>query len=141
MSDLREIAGAIRSRFATLVATPLGMPTAHDNVPFTPPATGRWCRMTVLFGLQSGADFGAASKRYRTAGVAMAQLYEPLGIGDGAQLDVAEAIQDAFRGVTVTGPPHIAFQPPYVSAPPARDDGGYWQVVVSIPFRADEFSQ
>lgn len=141
MSDIVDIAAAIRSRFATEVATPNTLQVAHDNAPFTPPASGRWARLTVLFGVQTGADFGAASKRYRTAGVAMAQLFEPIGIGDGAQLALVSDVQDAFRGVSLPGPPHIAFQPPYVSAPPARDEqGGYWLTVVTIPFRADEFS-
>lgn len=139
MSDLREIAAVIRTRFSAEVSTPLALVVAHDNAPFTPPATGRWARLSILFGLQAGADFGGESRRYRTTGVALAQLFEPIGIGDGAQLDVAEQIQDAFRGVSVNGPPHLTFQAPYVSAPPARDEG-FWQMVVTIPFRADEFS-
>lgn len=141
MSSIAEIAAAVRTRFVTEVATPNSLLVAHDNAPFTPPATGRWCRLTVLFGVQTGADFGTSSRRYRTAGVALAQMYEPAGAGDGAQLAVVSDIQDAFRGVTVTGPPHLHFAAPYVSAPPARDDAtGSWQIVVAIPFRADEFS-
>lgn len=140
MSDIAEIAAAVRTRFAAQVATPNSLPVAQDNAPFTPPATGRWARLTVLFGVQAGADFGGAQRRYRTTGLALAQLYEPVGVGDGAQLAIVSDIQDAFRGVTVGGPPFVAFGAPFVSAPPAREEGGYWQTVVSIPFRADEFS-
>lgn len=136
MSQLREIAAVIRQRFATQIATPLSLQVAYDNAPFTPPASGRWCRLAVLLGAQAQVEIGMP--RFRTVGVAIAQLFDPVGQGDGAQLDVVDAIVDAFRSVSIAGPPHIAFQPPYVSAPPIRDDA-WWTVAVTIPFRADEF--
>lgn len=140
MSSIVAIANAVRGRFASQVVTPLSLVAIYDNATTPlPPETGRWCRFSVLFGTQAQADFGATSRRYRMAGVALAQLYEPVGIGDGAQLAVVSTIQDAFRGVTVTGPPHVHFSTPYVSAPPTRDEP-WWQIVVTIPFRADEFS-
>jgi hypothetical protein len=132
-------AGLIRNRFAAQVTTPESLTTVHDNVPNQAiPTSGRWCRLSLRMGLQEQLTVGGPQAgHFRTTGVALAQLFEPFGAGDGTQLELVDAIVDAFRGVTLAGPPPIHFDPPYVSAPPTLDDG-LWLLVVTIPFRIEE---
>lgn len=141
MSATVEIANAIRGRFAAQVATPQTLTTVYDNVPkSTIPTSGRWCRFVVLFGVQTQVAFaGVGGRRFRTIGQAIAQVFEPIGVGDGAQLAVVEAIQDAFRSVSLSATAFITFDPPYVASAPIREDS-WWMVPVAIPFRADEYA-
>ena len=140
-SLVADIANDVRARFNTLVAVARSLKTVFDNqVETTVPAEERWCRFAVQLGLQQQVTTGGpGTRRFRTVGVALAQLFEPIGQGDGSQLEIVAAIQDAFRNVSLPGLPHITFDPPYVSAPPVREDS-WWQCVVAIPFRADEFA-
>lgn len=139
MSVIATAAGLIRQRFVAQVSTPEGLTTVHDNVPEdTIPTAGRWCRLAVRFGQAEQLTInGAGQGHFRTSGVALVQLFEPVGMGDGHQLELVDAIVDAFRGVTLGGPPQVAFDPPYVSAPPTLDDG-LWLSLVTIPFRIEE---
>lgn len=137
-----QIAGAaslIRQRWETLIAGPESLTTVHDNVPDDQiPSSGRWCRLAIRFGQQTQQTVaGNGRGHFRTVGVALAQLFEPVGMGDGTQLELVDAIVDAFRGATLGGPPQVAFEPPYVSAPPTLDDG-LWLSLVTIPFRIEE---
>ena len=153
MSLIREIAKAVRDRFNSEVATPRGLTVVHDNAPVgaqtvepgdtptpVPDASTPWCRFTVLLGRQEQQSIAVTgSRRFRTTGVAMAQVFTPLNRGDGAQLALISDIQDAFRGVTLPGPPYITFRAPFVSAGPVRD-GAHMLRVVTIEFLADEFA-
>jgi hypothetical protein len=134
----RLIAEMVGGRFQSAVATPQSLTVVNDNVPNpTIPSTGRWCRLAVQLGQRQQIGTSGTARKMRTTGVALAQLFEPIGGGDGLQLDLVGAIQAAFDKITLPGPPVVAFQPPYVSAPAAREDS-WWSTVVTIPFRADE---
>lgn len=141
MSLSPAIANAIRNRFAAQVATPEALTVIYDNTTSQSiPTSGRWCRFLVLLGVQQQVSAaGPGQRRFRTAGTALAQVFEPIGGGDGAQLALVAVIQDAFRAVTLDGPPFITFDPPYVSAAPSREDS-WWLIPVAIPFRADEYA-
>lgn len=131
-------AGLIRGRFATQITTGQSLTTVHDNVPNASiPTAGRWCRLSIRFGEQAARTTGGATAHFQTIGVALVQLFEPVGDGDGTQLELVDAISTAFRAVTLAGPPVVHFDPPYVSAPPFLDDG-LWQTNVAIPFRVQE---
>lgn len=131
-------AGLIRARFATEITTGQSLTTVHDNVPDQAiPIAGRWCRLSIRFGQQDARTTGGSSAHFQTIGVAIVQLFEPMGEGDGTQLELVDAISTAFRAVTLAGPPVIHFDPPYVSAPPFLDEG-LWQQNVAIPFRFQE---
>ncbi len=139
-SALQTAASLIRQRFNTLVTVAESLPTVHDNAPNqTLPSAGRWCRLSLRMGAAEQLTLAGVDSSYRIAGVALVQLFEPIGAGDGTQLGLVDAIVDAFRGVTLLGPPVIHFDPPYVSAPPTLDDG-LWLQVVTIPFRVQEFA-
>ncbi len=136
---LYDAAALIRARFAAQITTPESLTTVQDNAPNQSlPTEGRWCRLSIRFGLQEQLTLGGNSAgHYRTTGIAQVQLFEPLGNGDGTQLELVDAIVTAFRGVVLAGPPPIHFDPPYVSTPPVLDDG-LWLSVVTIPFRIEE---
>jgi hypothetical protein len=138
-TSLYDAAALIRARFATQITTGQNLLTVHDNAPnFTLPGEGRWCRLSIRFGQQDQQTVGGASSgRFRTVGIAQVQLFEPIGNGDGTQLELVDAIVTAFRGVVLAGPPPIHFDPAYISAPPFLD-GSLWLQVVTIPFRIEE---
>jgi hypothetical protein len=129
----------IRDRFSSLITTAESLVTVHDNTPNQAiPAEGRWCRLSMRIGLQEQLSVGGPQAgHFRTTGVALVQLFEPVGQGDGTQLELVDAIVDAFRGVSLSGPPPVHFDPPYVSSPPTFDDG-FWLMVVTVPFRVEE---
>jgi hypothetical protein len=134
----RLIAEMVGGRFQSTVATPQSLTVVNDNVPDRIiPTSGRWCRFSVQLGQRQQIGNSGVVRKFRTQGIAQAQLFEPVGRGDGVQLDLVGAIQAAFDKITLAGPPVVAFQPPYVSAPAAREDS-WWSTVVTIPFRADE---
>lgn len=135
MSVLTDTAGAVRSRFRDLISIPRSLTTVHDNAPNAPPTTGEWCRLTVQIGASDRACLGGQTTRYRTAGVAIAQVFVPLRIGDKKALDHAEAIQDSFRDLTVAVP-DITFRSPYLTG--SLREEHWWQVTVTIPFEVTE---
>ena len=135
---LYDAAALIRARFAAQITTGQSLTTVHDNVPnASVPSTGRWCRLSIRFGLSQATTVGGSAAQHRTTGVAIVQLFEPFGNGDGSQLQIVDAITTAFRGVTLAGPPVVHFDPPYVSGDASVDDG-LWQTNVAIPFRVEE---
>lgn len=142
MSLAVEIANAVRTRFyEEVVGGEDGLLVVYDNVPDAAiPSNSRWVRFSVRLGEQRQVSVASTGgRRFRTAGVALVHLFEPIGIGDGAQLALVATIQDAFRSVSLDGPPFITFDPPYVSAAPIREDS-WWLLPVVIPFRADEYA-
>jgi hypothetical protein len=132
------IANAVRGRFKTLVQdATAGLLVVYDNHRNDDvPSTGRWVRFSVLFGETRIASVAqAGGRRYRTTGIAIAEVYEPIGKGESAQLPIADTITIAFRGVTLTSP-QIIFDAPTLTA--GSRDGPWWKRNVQIPFRADE---
>jgi hypothetical protein len=140
-SALLTLAELVTQRFETEVASPHALTVQHDNEPPPSgiPGPGRWCRVALQLGQQQQVTTGQQLRRFRTTGVLLAQLFEPLDTGDGEQLAIVDAIVDAFRNVVLQGPPTIFFHPPYVSASPVREDS-WWLCVVAIPFHADEYA-
>lgn len=139
MSLLATMAGMVTDRFTEILPEALDMEIIQDNVDVqTLPSNARYCRLALRLGLTEQPEAG--TRMFRTTGVMLAQLFEPLGSGDGEQLEVVDYICDGFRGVTLTGPPIVAFSSPYISAPPIRE-GAFWLCVVAIPFRGDEFNE
>jgi len=132
----KAIANAVRGRFHNEVADPEELVVVYDNHrQDAVPRAGRWVRFTVRLGETIQATFAnVGSRTFRTTGVAFAELYEPEGLGDGAQLDLADTIVAAFRGVSLASP-QLVFDSPSVTE--GTRDGAYWRRVVTIPFRAD----
>jgi len=128
------IANAIRSRFKSQVADVLELPTHYDNHKFDNPDNAKWCRLTIKTGETFQMSIGSPDgQRERTHGVMIAQLFGPIGEGDGELREIADAVRAAFRRVTDTG---VTFR-----TPSAHEQGLFsdsWQINVVCPFYADD---
>lgn len=130
--DVEEAASVARTRFGSLIEDALAIPTAYENEKFTPPASGRWARVFVLAGDAERADLSPSSPRYRQVGLLIVHALGGSIDGDGSLLRLVDAIDDAFRAVTVGG---VVFKAP---SPGTRGrEGRWWRIDVSIPFYFD----
>ncbi len=126
------LANAIRSRFKTEVADAQSLATIYDNDPSDPPTDNSlWCRLTVLDGETRRITVGV--KQYRMVGVAIVQLFGPVGDGTQALSILADAIVTAFRDVTAAG---VRYGVPSVQNL-GRLEEGHYQMNVTCPFTAD----
>jgi hypothetical protein len=109
------------------------LPTQYDNdASFDRPVGAPWCRFTVLQGDTRQVSCGGA-KRFRLPGVAVAQLFIPIGEGDKRGLELADDVNVAFRSLTASG---VKFMSPSVQNMGRQE--GEWQLNVSCPFFADD---
>lgn len=128
------IANAIRSRFKTQIADVESLATQYDNQKFDNPDNTKWCRLTIKCGQTYQVSIGSPTgNRDRTPGVMIAQLFCPVGDGDGGLREVADAIREAFRRVTDTG---VTFKTPSINE--VGRNGAEWQINVNCPFYADD---
>lgn len=128
------IANAIRSRFKAQIADVLPLTTQYDNQNLDNPDNAIWCRLTINSGETLQKSIGSPSaNRERTPGVMTAQLFGPVGNGDGELREKAENIRVAFRNVTDTG---VSFGNPKIKE--IKRVGNEWQINVNCPFYADD---
>ena len=125
--------GTIRSRLESMVTTPGSIPVQHDNQAYQPTDGQAWIRFAVDDVGAQALDIGSTSA-YRSSGVATAQVFTPVELGDADALALADQVVAAFRGVTDHG---VAFHAPAVKPIGAR--GPWWQVNVSIPWRVEQY--
>jgi len=123
----------VRQLFRDLVSTPRALRTVYDNDPTTLPTSGEWCRLTVTLGESIATCLGG--ERYRTTGLAIAQLFAPLRTGDANLLAHGDAIQLAFRGRRENSP-SLTFLSPHMAGKDREE--AMLQVTINIPFRVDE---
>lgn len=148
MSAHVAIKAAIRTRWRETIETPLQLLTVWDNAPVdesnaataVATKTGRWCRFAFNITSHKQVSIGGPGyRRFRTTGLALVQLFDVVGNGDGQQDLLVGLIQDAFRGVTIA--PQIRFGAPTpIGAASLDASRAYWLRVVQIPFTADEFA-
>ena len=91
-------------------------------------------RLTVIPGLTNDVSFGA-TRTERTYGVAIAQVFVPVGHGDNSALKIADTIRSAFRSTNSSG---VDYLNPYIDNIGVVDAGAFYQVNVHIPFEYDE---
>ncbi|CTQ45769.1 phage tail terminator-like protein [Roseibium aggregatum] len=124
----REIEGVFGDEF----------PSAYPNVAITYENTGFdhdpesfWLRLTIRTNEPRRQDIGASKGLYLTTGVALFQIFVPVGQGTGEGLEIADAIDDIFRARETE---HIRFRAS--TAIPVGVSNSWYQVNVSVPFRA-----
>jgi len=128
-----EIVNAVRSKFQQEIAEVESLFTLYDNQDSDDqPDNEIWCRWSVRLGQSFQAEIGV-SGRTRTPSVAIAQLFAPVGAGDGEQMELADKISDAFKHVTTED---VRYQTPSVATIGRREN--WWQVNVTCPFYADD---
>lgn len=128
---------AIRTRFGEQIEdVHLVGQVVYDNEPVegaVQDVTKTWARFSIRPGRALPADTGAAKKRFRSSGVAIAQLFAPLGEGDDASSKLADHVTAAFRLWNSGG---VRFRAPYPEVIGRRD--GHWQTNVICEFTYDE---
>lgn len=134
MTDQADIFQAIRSRFQTEIATEQAISVVYDNGPEPASISASWCRFSVSVENHGQPTLG--TQRYRMTGTATAQLFTPIAKGDGASIDLADAVVTAFRGVRIASP-QIRFTPPPGIIGTADQEDAWCIRTVQIPYAAD----
>jgi len=129
---VETILAAVRSRYATLVEGVHSVPTLHDNEGEAMPDSSAWVRFSLELDRSFQMDFGGAEQSRRLLGQATAAIYLPFGVGDGEAWELADIINDAFRGQAADGV--IYSPPPYPIRRGLVDDR--WVLEVVVPFYA-----
>lgn len=124
-------ANAIRTRFRTNVTDVYSYSTAWDNMPFSPPSGALWLQFSVLHGDSDQVEVGGGG-RFRTNGVAFANVFAPVDTGDAAATQAADRIVAEFRAVTAGG---VTYRTPSVRR--VGRSGNWFQINVEIPWYAD----
>lgn len=128
------IENAITSRFKTQVADALSIDVHYDNQEFTEPYDTKWIRLLVRPGDTERMSYGGSTNRFRTHGVAIAQIMVPAGEGVEPAKEIADTIAAAFRSVTAGG---VVYGVPYQQSV-GRSGKQEWQLNVTCPWHADE---
>lgn len=126
-----DIGNSARTRFRDQVETPQGIAVVYDNGPDTHPDDILWAMWTVLPTTTNQVTVGL-NATYRTIGIAVAQIFQPIEQGDQQALQLADIVADAFRAQQQDS---LRFLVPSVSVIGRR--GKWWQVNVSCPFQCD----
>jgi len=133
LEALLMLDSAIRVKFANEIATPESLPTQYDNDPTDISKNGIWCRFTINTSGTAQKSIGTPGANvFRTNGIATAQLFGPLGVGDADLVDLAEKIETAFRNTYSEG---VHFGCPLIKKIGRTDN--WWQINVHCPFYFD----
>lgn len=123
---------AVRSRFATLVATPNSLAVVYDN---SPEPAGARARVSVAIDSERQLTMGGARK-FRATGSMDVELSLPRERGDAAVLTLAQAVIDAFQGATIASP-FVRFTPPPVLSGALDVEDATARRTVRVPFITD----
>jgi len=131
-----DMVKAINSRFynqvESVVSAFIGK-VFYDGVEFDSiPKNSVYVRFTVLPGRTEQVSLGE-NKRFRTIGIAIAQIFAPLGTNPNTVWGYTDSIKTAFRSTDADG---VVYRTPYVSNLNRED--AYFRLNVTIPFYADD---
>lgn len=132
VSSREVLHNRIRQRFSEQIQTPQSVTVLYDNAPFTPPDNARWVAWSIREATADQVELGS-DKRFRIRGTAIANIYVPIRDGDESALELADAIDAAFKSVTVSD---VTYQTPTVNT--IGLTGDWWQVNVICPWFADQ---
>jgi hypothetical protein len=104
-----------------------------ENVAFTPSDNTPWVRLTLREGEANLSAFGGGKNNYRHPGNVQAQVFVPVGTGDGLAREIADFIASIFRGKRLSS--IRFFNAPYINT--IGPDGDWFQVNVICPFEYD----
>ncbi len=136
--SIADVSAAIRLLYE---ADHAARTTEHDNAPINPPDDAEWIRFSIKPGDATQVSIGGSASsgqpvRERTMGIAIAQIFTPLGGGDAPAMATAEAIKATFRRTTATVPVTVQFRTPEITF--VGRSAKWWQVNVTCPFFSDE---
>lgn len=133
-SERVAIEGRWNTEWVTGLPASARTQTAYENVPFEPPESDAWVRLTILNGEGkqiSAGDPGNNTHRY--VGVISIQIFTPAAEGSNAGRVLADHAADVFRNQTFGG---VQAKVPHISA--SRTEAPWHQINVTVPFWRDE---
>lgn len=123
-----SVAQDLHTHFLSEVATPNGIVTAGDNMPFANP-DGGFATVWVSWDQETIMGVGVNGTRFRIYGTLIIMLHTPLARGDAAARQWAAATVAAFSGAVV-GEAEIGDVVPLVMGVM----GAWWVMQVAVPF-------
>lgn len=143
MGNLHAVGGTLSSHFATQMASAeSAVKIAYDNAqPLSPnpdPRSTEWCRYSYRPSLERAAAMGGTT--WRGTGLALVQVFTPLGKGQGASLRILRSIQEIFapNGRTHSTLVSAGIWVREVLWSQQGEIDGWYQGVASVRFTADE---
>ncbi|AIR90523.1 phage tail terminator-like protein [Pseudomonas cremoricolorata] len=132
LEQIRDIIIVRMSEWIGLPRKDITYPNDRDG-PFDAKGRALWARFNHVPGLPSSPEIGAGPVVRRT-GLIIVQLFVPLDTGDLAITRAADTLVSHFQFYTA---PDAQFECFEASAAVIGNEGnGWWQVNVSIPYRA-----
>ena len=132
-ADLNSIRSTIEARLATELANSPALPVVFHNMAYEPTPSSEWVQCLTAFGNNEYLGHGATTNSYnRITGLALFNVFTPLGLGPGANYDICERIRDLYNRVIVSGVFFDAPTGPEALASPAPE--GYFQTQVRVTF-------
>jgi hypothetical protein len=133
-----EVANVVRARFERYIQVPFDIFVAYDNAPVDEnQLDGKlWARCTMVDGDGEQLTLGK-TKRFRTYGALVVQVFGPIGSGDAGIREVVDEIDQGvdenniclFRSVKADG---LTWRTPSITNVGAS--GKWWQINVTCPF-------
>jgi hypothetical protein len=123
---------AIRTRFRSQWSgeTPISWPNEEFRPP-NPPAP--WVRLRVMDFDAEQADIAGALSTYRHTGDVVVEVFVPLGSGEFRAKELAQKVQDVFRGWQSGG---MRFYTPR-AVPVGKSEEIWWKINVLARFERD----
>tara|TARA_R110002096_G_C14661938_1_gene728448 strand:- start:42970 stop:43944 length:975 start_codon:yes stop_codon:yes gene_type:complete len=124
----------LRSKFETMIEVPESLLTIYDNSPVAPPENGVWARFTVEHENARTLNLTCSPQTHRKEGSALIRLMASLEGGDRSLLQLADAIDTAFLGVT----DQVVYGT--TSMDVVGREGRWWVIEVRAPWHHDDVS-
>lgn len=130
--SIGTIRAALESRLNGITSP---LPTAWENVQYTPTPGAAWQRVNLMVG--EPVDYTLARDVVEQRGVLQVTLYYPIGAGTASAAARAQAVADRFASyqeLTSGGTTVVIDRTPHIAGGRVVDE--WWCVPVSIPWRS-----
>ena len=132
-ADLNSIRATIEGRLATELAKAPPVPAVFHNMAYEPTPSSEWVQCLTAFASNEYLGHGGTTNSYnRITGLALFNIFTPLGVGPGANYTIGKRIRDLYNRVIVSGVFFDAPIGPEALASPAPE--GYFQTQVRVTF-------
>ena len=132
-ADLNSIRATIEGRLATELADSPALPVVFHNMAYEPTPNSEWVQCLTAFASNEYLGHGATTNSYnRITGLALFNIFTPLGVGPGANYTIGKRIRDLYNRVIVSGVYFDAPIGPEALATPAPE--GYFSTQVRVTF-------
>ena len=132
-ADLNSVRATIEARLATELANSPAIPVVFHNMAYEPTPNSEWVQCLTAFASNEYLGHGGTTNSYnRITGLALFNIFTPLGVGPGANYTIGKRIRDLYNRVIVSGVFFDAPIGPEVLATPAPE--GYFSTQVRVTF-------